>query len=320
LEKIEIMTDEHTLFEIEQQYHELNQAGRWAEALDLARREMHRFPYHSQKIVYLWCVFPACRLGDTSLALSLLEEAAANGHWYSNLRLDSDLAPLVGLPEFEVLERRFAALRQKAVVDVTPVVKVLEPTPESAPYPLLVTLHGSQSNVGGFARHWWAAVERGWLVALPQSSQAYGPGTFSWNDWEWAQEEVGGHMQKLLQSYPVDPLRVVLAGFSQGGGLAAWLALGKRVNCCGLLLVGPFLADVESLIPVLEANRPYTLRIYLAAGCYDRYCLGVAQRMAELLPQYGIECRLEVFDDLAHTFPTDFEARLPEALGYILQV
>jgi pimeloyl-ACP methyl ester carboxylesterase len=312
------MDGKEVLFEIEQRYHALSQAGRWAEALELATREMHRFPYHSQKIVYLWRIFPACRLGNNRLALDLLEEAAANGHWYAGLQDDPDLAPLVGLPEFKALCERLHAMRAKAMAEAIPVLKVLQPDPKFAPYPLLVALHGSQSHAESFAGHWAAAVEHGWLVGLPQSSQAFGPRTYSWNDWAWAQEEVVQRMETLRRAYPVNPQRAVLAGFSQGGGLAAWLALSKQVSCAGLLLVGPFLSDVESLVPLLKAHRPqHALRAFLAAGQRDRYCLGVARRMAELLPQYGIECRLEVFEDLEHSFPVDFESRLPEALVYL---
>ena len=119
--------------------------------------------------------------------------------------------------------------------------------------------------------------------------------------------------------YPIDPQRVVLAGFSQGGGLAAWLALSSTIKVRGLILVGPFLPDVKDLIPLMEAHPPQGLRAFLVAGQRDQYCLGVAQRLATLLPQHGIVCELDVYPDLEHNFPSEFESKLPYALEYVLQ-
>jgi len=45
---------ELTIEAIEQEYHRLASAGAYAEALDLATREAHRFPDYSQAVVYYW--------------------------------------------------------------------------------------------------------------------------------------------------------------------------------------------------------------------------------------------------------------------------
>ena len=82
---------------------------------------------------------------------------------------------------------------------------------------------------------------------------------------------------------------------------------------------GRFYADVKGLIPLMEAHPPQGLRAYLVAGQRDQYCLGVAQRLATLLPQHGIVCKLDVYPDLEHSFPPEFESRLPYALEYVLQ-
>ena len=87
---------------------------------------------------------------------------------------------------------------------------------------------------------------------------------------------------------------------------------------CGLILVSPFLANVNDLAPLLEHHGPYQLRVYITAGERDRYCRLVAQQLTELLPKYGIVCRLEESTDLEHAFPQDFESRLPDALKFVM--
>jgi hypothetical protein len=61
----------------------------------------------------------------------------------------------------------------------------------------------------------------------------------------------------------------------------------------------------------------YGLRVYLVAGQRDQYCHGIAQQLATLLPKYGIVCELDDYPDLEHSFPVDFEKKLPKALSFV---
>ncbi len=305
-----------TTEEIEQQFHHLAQGGAYDKALELITREAHLFPAYSQKVVYSWRMTMACRLNNRTLALQILKEAVTSGYWIDGLRDDPDYQSLQNVSEFNQLVEICEERRAQEMINAVPVLKTLQPDPMFNPYPLLLALHGAQSNAESFASHWSAAVLHGWFVGLPQSSQAYGPGTYSWNDWAWALQEVQKHFVVLCTGYPIDPQRVVLAGFSQGGGLAAWLGLGGVIKVHGLILVGPFLPDVNELIPLLEKYDSEGIRVYIAAGQRDKYCYEVAQQLARLLPHYGIGCKLDVYADLEHNFPVDFERKLPEALNY----
>ena len=304
--------------EVEQQFHHLVQSCAYAEALDLVTREAHIFSEHAQKVVYYWRMTMACRLNEKALALQLLKEAVQAGYWYAGLETDPDFQLLRGDAEFEHLAKLGIERRAQAIANAIPVMKTLLPDPRFSPYPLLLALHGSNANIEVQVKHWESAVQHGWMVALPQSSQMFAPGTYTWNDWEWAQQEVCQRYTSLCNEYPVDLERVVLAGFSQGGGLALWLVLSGTIKAQGLVLVGPFLDEITSIVPFLEKHVPDGLRVYLVAGQRDRYCHGIAQQLATLLPKYGIVCKLEDYPDLDHSFPKDFEKKLPEALSFVL--
>jgi len=303
--------------EVEQQFHHLAQSGDYAEALDLVTGEANAFPEHAQKVVYAWRMTMACRLNEKDLALRVLKEAVQAGYWYDGLETDPDFQLLYEEVEFEHLAKVCTERRAQAMANAVPVVKTLQPDPKFSPYPLLLALHGSNSNVETEVKHWDAAVQHDWFVALPQSSQIFAPGTYTWNDWEWAQQEVCERYAALCKEYPIDLERVVLAGFSLGGGLALWLVLSGAVKAQGLILVGPFLQDITKLVPFLEKHGPYGLRVYLVAGQRDRYCHGIAQQLATLLPRYGIVCELDYYPDLEHSFPIDFKKKLPEALNFV---
>jgi predicted esterase len=310
------MSDLSRIEEVEQQFDHLAQTGAYAEALDLVTREAHIFPEHAQKVVYSWRMTMASRLNNKDLALSLLKEAVQAGYWYGGLRTDPDFQLLADDAEFEQLVRICEERRAQAMANAVPVIKTFQPDAKFSPYPLLLALHGASANIE--ADHWSSAVAEGWFVALPQSSQVYSPGKYTWNDWEWAQQEVRERCTTLCNEYPIDPERVVLAGFSQGGGLAAWLVLSGAIKVCGLILVGPFLMDVANLVPFLETHDHRGLRVYLVAGQRDQYCYGVAQQLATLLPKYGIVCTFDEYPDLEHSFPVDFENKLPDALNFVL--
>ena len=258
--------------EIEQQFHHLYQTGAYAEALELATRAAHIFPEYAQKVIYSWRMNCACRLEDKELVLRLLSEAVQAGYWYSHLK-DGDFSLMHGDPEFERLVEICLERRAQAMATAVPVIKTYEPENRTPPYPLLLALHGGGATAE--ASHWMASVSHGWFLGLPQSSQVYLPGVYTWNDWDWALQEVPQRYATICAEHPIDIDRVVLAGFSQGGGLAAWLGLSRLIPVRGLILVGPFLVKVEHLLPLLEKNRPYDLRAYIVAGARDQYCHGI---------------------------------------------
>jgi predicted esterase len=310
------MSDRTREEEVEQEYDHLFQTGAYAEALELVTREAHIFSEDAQKVIYSWRMNCACLLKDRELTLRLLGEAVQAGYWYGGLEKDEDFALLRGDLEFERLTNICAERRAQAMAKAVPVIKTFKPELQQPPYPLLLALHAA--NAKAEADHWIASVSHGWFLGLPQSSQVFSPGVYTWNDWDWALQEVPQRYATICAENPIDTGRVVLAGFSIGGGLAAWLGLSRLIPARGLVLVGPFLSNPDHLLPILEKNGPYNLRAYIVAGTRDRYCYGVAQQLAIMLPNYGIECKLDVYADLEHQFPLDFESKLPEALDYVM--
>jgi dienelactone hydrolase len=311
---------EPTAGTIEQEFHKLYGAGAYAEAYQLATREAWRFSASSQPIVYNWRFCTASLMGEPDLALQLLEEAFEAGYWYgeADLRQDPDLAALRGRPEFERLIARAGRRRDEVLAQAQPRLKVIVPEQAAAPYPLLLALHGNRSNLEESERFWRSAGEHGWLVALPQSSQAMGDHLYGWNDHDWAMREIRQHAATILADYPIDQARSVVAGFSMGGGLAATLALGGALDVCGFVGVGPYLSSIDSVRPLIEAPRAQPLRAYLIASQRDEYCYGVAQQLAALLPQHGIPCAIELHPDLGHNYPPEFECSLLTGLSFIL--
>lgn len=306
---------------------QLYQEGEYAQALDLLSREASRFPAKAQTL-YFWRICLASRMRLTTLAIQLFEEALAAGHWYAEtqLRDEEDLQPLQGLPEFEQLvdvsRERHAVVQAQAV----PLLLTLQPEGQCQaglqPCPLLLALHGNNSTAESSVDYWRPAVDHGWLLALPQSSQVGGPDAYIWNDRDWAAREIKEHYATLCEQYAVDPDRVVVAGFSMGGELAIWLALSGAIEARGFIAVapgGPFMREPGCWNPLVEASQSRGLRGYIVLGEQDAFCYDGVQALTTQLWSRGIACQLGMHPNLGHGFPPQFQCGLVRALEFMLQ-
>ncbi len=304
---------------VQREFWQLYQSGAYAEALDLVTRHETLFPRRGR--FYNWKMCMAARVNDIPLALQTLQEAVDAGLWFSHasLREDEDLDSLQGLPEFErlaaICEERYAA----AVAQATPQLLIAEPEHASPPYPLLVALHGNNSNSETSVDSWRSAANRGWLLTLPQSSQLGDFDGYVWNDRERATAEVRQHDATTRREYAIDPARLVIGGFSMGGGLAVWLAVSGAIEARGFIAVGPYLEDVGLLRPLLKARPDRKLRGYIVVGDQDDPCYRISQEIAALLQAHDIACELEVYPNLGHVFPPSFEESLAKGLDFILR-
>jgi hypothetical protein len=313
-----------TFSDLSNRAQQLYNAKKYAEALDLVTREAPNFPEQTHRL-YFWRVCLAARSGETDLALEQLEEAVEAGYWYNQQQLqeDPDLISLQGLSRFERLARTCLERQTAAQAEAVPDLLTLEPKAISSaarpPWPLLLALHGNNSSAPETTAHWQPATSLGWLVALPGSSQVGGPDAYVWNDWEWAREEIQSHQVALRERYDIDQERVVLGGFSMGGGLALWLALTGAIKAQGIVLVGPWVPDMDQIVSLMPEGEARRLRSAIIVGENDEPCFEASLTLAEHLKAHGIPCNLEVNTDLAHQYPPDFEVVLARALEYVLR-
>jgi acetyl esterase/lipase len=131
--------------------------------------------------------------------------------------------------------------------------------------------------------------------------------------------EVREHDAAIRREYQVDPARVVVGGFSMGGGLAVWLAASGTIEARGFIAVAPYLEDAGQLRPLIEARQGRTLHGYIVVGDQDDRCYQISQEIAALLRSHDIACELEVHPGLGHVFPPGFEGSLAKGLDFILQ-
>ncbi len=304
-----------TFQELTDELMRLYSQGKYAEALDLVEQNADRFPEQSARTTF-WkmCLLSLCdRSAD---AISVFQQGLDSGLWWAeNQFIDADLDSVRDLPEFkrlvEVSQKKYEEARLHIERDQT----VLLPEQSSAgKYPLLIALHGRNGNKESNLKYWKVACQKGWLLLSPQSTQPLFSGSYCWDDASQGLEDLLHYYEQISQKYPVDSQRIIIAGFSQGSGMAIYAALSGKLGARGFIGVGTFIAQPDSLSSL--ARQSQTVRGYFVTGEKD-HTLDKAQAIQNILRENNIPFAEEVHLDTGHEFPLDFEGSFEKAINFI---
>ena len=270
----------------------------------------------------------AAVLGDIPQALQVLEAALKADIYYPPVLLGPEaeppgLAPLLGLPEFELLKAAHRNLYQQAMEKADLVLAIVKPDLSAVGFPpLLMAVHGNCSTIENEIDYYRPITKQGCLLAMPQSSQPWGrEGCYVWGDWETTTQQLEKYWGMLSQQAQYDTKRIVTAGISKGGEVAVWLAMCSMVPAQGFIAIapgGPHIKDPQKLSSFVKASRARGLRGYLIVGDQDSDCYGPTMRLSAFLKEQGIPHELEVHSGLGHWFPPDFEHSLRRGFEFIL--
>jgi pimeloyl-ACP methyl ester carboxylesterase len=294
-------------------------AGDADAALEAASHAASRFP---DRIAYtaFWtaCIHGATLQPERALR-ALVDAVDATAVWWGGELLleDPDLESVRPLPGFADLvaecERRGAEALRGARVEWD---VVAEGGRDSA---VLVVLHGRTGNLADLSERWGRDAPRGVTTVVVQSSQMLADGMHCWDDLDVAAADI--ETVALAVASPQRP--VVLAGFSQGGGIAARLALAREpVAARGFVSIAPSFFrerltpdDVARLMPGAARDG---VRAWLGIGEEDERYRPPAEQVGRLLDAAGVPARWSVFTGVGHDYPEPFETHLAEAVGFVL--
>lgn len=258
--------------------------------------------------------------GKRDDAIAALEAAYAAGSRYKKewLTGDRDLAPFATVPAFADLVARAHARYEEAAALAKPRLTFAMPDtlPDAFGYPLLVVLHGNNSNAKETAPYWSSMADKGWVVAVPQSSEiGASPDAYTWNDRERTAGELDIHIERLKGATQIDTGRIVLAGFSMGGTHAIAFALTKRFTVRGVVSVCAWLGGIDELQRLIEGGAGKMLRAYLVVGAEDA-SRDNTRALVDVMERHKIRAQLDEREGLGHDYPEDMEATLESALAF----
>ncbi len=302
-------------------------AGEFGAALELATAARQDFPEHSHLIDY-WRMAMAARTGDNQQAIRILEQVLQTGFWYgeSLLRGSPSLMSLQGMPDFEELVDRNNRLREVDHEALYPLLILRSQgrcQGDGPPCPLMIALHANAGTAKDSVEFWQPAAQAGWLVAAPQSNQAMWKGAYVWDDREFAEAQIKKQFVTLQNTYTVDPQAIVLAGHSQGGETAAWLAITGAIPAKGFLVFGPsgpFSDDLQAWLPLIDQAGWSGLRGYVIVGEEDESLhLNNLRSWVEMLNNGGIPTELEQVPHAGREYAPEYESSLLRGLEFLQQ-
>jgi predicted esterase len=294
--------------------------GQFQNAYDLLTEAGPKYPGEGLRVAE-WRMDIAARLGHLELAEQILEKAINSGYFYGEfaLRKDEDMQIMQGRPIFEALVKRnleVLAVSQKNASPELEIINVGKAGDRGKP--LLLALHGNNSNVKRFKDYWAVLLGSEWMVALPQSSQVNGKDIYVWNDLAVVERELRNHYKELIQKHTIDQFKTIVSGFSKGGHAAIEAALKGYFPMRGFLAVAPYIGDRDAMLKLLDSTDNKHLRGYFLIGEKDHECAPGAIWMVEEFEKRSFHCKMKVVPGLAHDFPEDFDAILPDILNFIL--
>lgn len=308
-------------------------AGKYHEALELAFRAREKFPDRNG-ITSFWIACLQSRLGKREDALQTLEKASKQGHWWAEQQLltDTDLEPLRSRPEFKAIVAESQRLKQGTQSTAKPGLLVLTPrnySPLEKP-PLLIALNQRAGYPGDFAEHWTSARNKGFLLAVPHSSQPISSEEYCWDDPDRSERDVTWAYQQVREKYSFDPAKVIVAGFSQGAALAIYLTLNRTFPCRGFIAVAASDWVAPEIKPANQRDHPSEafasfiktkevrkLKGVVIMGDRDPFFSKVKKLVEEMVDR-GLNCKIDVVQNLGHEFPDDFAKRLESSVDILL--
>jgi dienelactone hydrolase len=289
--------------------------GKFTEALELVEQNADYFPEQVARTTF-WRMCLLSLSNRPQDVTAVFQQGLDSGHWWNDeLFSDPDLNAVRDLPEFQRLAAVSQEKYEEARIQIERDYTLLYPEPPSSGlYPLLITLHGRNGNKEDDLGRWDLARQRGWLVLSVQSTQPMFRGAYHWDNPEWGLADLRFYYDQVSGQYQIDPQRIVIAGFSQGSGMAIYTALSGKTDVRGFIGIASWWADPRLLIP--QRDDAKRVRGYFITGEKD-HTFETAKEIQNVLKENNISFEEESYPDLAHEFPPDFERSFEKAIDFI---
>ncbi|MFH1558321.1 MAG: PHB depolymerase family esterase [Pseudomonadota bacterium] len=295
----------------------------WARAIEVGLRLDEVRPNDQTVRFNLACVYALH--GDHDKAVDWLTMAAKNGlHRVALIEKESDLDSVRDHPGYAAAlervksnyERRRTRTRTKFERQPPPI--YLPPRyDETRAAPLIIALHGLGGWGSDIADAWRdAAGDVGAILVAPEATRRLkGSRGFNWIDSDDAGYIVELTLDYAKKKHQIDPDRVILTGFSQGGFMAYAIATQHPDWFTGVIPMGTgYLPSIDAPPPVPEGPHP---RYYFMVGASDPAAPQTKQA-AEDFATAGYTVELEVYPSAGHVFPLNPRQGLRRALTFVL--
>lgn len=266
------------------------------------------------------------RLDDALANLALAVELGWNDD--DQLRSDPAFTPLRDRPAFKQLIARIDQIEREPIVVYVP--PRLDPT---SPAPLILAFHGRGENPHYFIRTWkQAADDLGAVVAAPRAPHRVNKRLLNvWElqggtnrrdasdiDLDAARRLTREAIDLAGKNARIDPKRIILTGYSQGGAVALDLLTDDPSRYAGALVQASLYKSLGADRWKKAATRANP-RVAIIAHQLDPLRPRSEDARTELVAA-GIPVLFELVENVGHEPPADNPSRQAAAVRYILAI
>jgi len=301
--------------------HKALEQGDYDRAVELGHRLVDLAPDAVTPPYNLACAY--ARKGDADAAVRWLHTAGERGFSFlATFQRDTDLDLIRSHPGFAEAaalieknsDRELEAFKKK--VENAKVLTFLPPRLDAGkPVPLIVALHGYGSDAADIASLWRPlAAEVGAILIAPQAVTPAGRG-FNWGVIEQAQYLILNAIEDARSKHNIDPKRIVLTGFSQGGGMSFTVGLRHPEMFAGVIPMAAFYD--HGLTPIPAKATSDLPRFFIMNGALDEEADN-NRDAARRLEAIGAPVELRIYEGVGHALPRNRQEEIREALRFVL--
>lgn len=304
---------------IERKFEQAYEAKNWPDAIKYGLQLAEFNPEQGTSAYNLACVYALS--GDKENALKRLDEAVRRGFADPDLFVaDDDLKLVRDEPQFKELaervrknaDQRFESFKKRAD-HAKPLVILPDNFDKTKPAPLIIALHGYGASGKDISGAWKSvAAQRGAILLCPQGVHAAADG-FEWGNPREAEYIVLRALEQIERDHPLDPRRIVLTGFSQGGYMAFYLGARHPQKFPSVI---PVAGLYNQTVKLADLPPEKQARFVILVGEKDNV-LPQCRRAAADFEQAKLRCKLNVYEGVGHAFPKDRDAELNKALDFL---
>jgi predicted esterase len=299
-------------------------AKEYGRAATLYAKVCELIPFEPTSRYQLACCH--AHLGDKDKALAALDAAIRFG-WDDPQKLEQadEFKDLRNRPQFMQLVKDAAACRDEDVI-----VYAGKGSDPGKPAAVLVVLQGLGAGPRAELPYWKPAVDRlGMVLAAPRGVTKVRSMMYGWHrcgarnssaqdyfDKPAAGKRIAEAIALAKKQFSLDEDRVVLAGFSQGGGVALHMLGDHPELFCGAVAVCS-LYQPPGIAYWQASGQKQSRRVFMIAGKLDPL-LPRSQKAFEQLRAAGVTSRYEEEEREGHEYPPEYADRLQRAIAFVL--
>lgn len=320
------MPDQKTFPQFETHLRALYAEGKLREIIAHIDERRDDFP-DERLFLAFWQLGMAARLDDPELAFQIMDDLIDQGQWISQylLQTSPSLENLQPNPEYEGRLREMSVLQEQEIRQLIPLLTLHQEGrcgTDANPCPLMIGLHAGRTNSLRAIPFWQVVATHGWLVGVPQSSQALWSGGYVWDDVQIARDEVEHHINTLKAKYTVNLRRIIIAGRGSGGELGMLLPVSGGIDARGFIALGPtgtVMDDPDQWARILQGRPPRGLRGVILVGERDPYPhLPEIRRAVDLFNHNGLPTLLEIIPGVGGDYTPEYDQAILRAIDFVL--